>query len=273
METQEVVLDKSFICTAPGAQVRHVCDTYRALMTEELFFELIHDDQERRARWFSKFPDRKNPVGLLPVGGALMRFERQHRRPSTPIWDRRQNITYTFNAKLATGEFELHEPQSTAVQTWEENLRVDARGFAERATVITNIFPTLKGYLPGQDRAPIDEVLHHIATDMEAVRQFYQWVIPEGFPPAPIVGRTWAVFRYMQVNLLADVELFAKYGEINQPNVAKLENECADLNYLLFALLAKGLATNDTAMKARFRLLCPEGLLIEPEKRVEPRWE
>jgi hypothetical protein len=246
--------------------VRHVCDTYRALMTEELIFELIHDDREKRARWFSKFPDRKNPVGLLAVGGALMRFEREYLAPSTPIWNHRKIMTYTFNARLATGEFELNEPQSTAVQTWEENLRVDARGFAERATVITNIFPTLKGYLPGQDRGRIDEVLQSIATDMEGVRRFYKGVAPEGFPPAPIVGRTWAVFRYMQVHLLADVELFAKYGDVNEPSMSKLENERADLNYLLFALLAKGLATNDNAMKERFKLLCPKGLLIEPER-------
>jgi hypothetical protein len=270
IETQEVVLDKSFICTASGIEVRHVCDTYRVLMTEDLIFELVHDDREKRARWFSKFPNRDNPGALMPIGGVLMRFEREYLAPSTPIWNHRKIMTYTFNARLATGEFELTELQSTGVRMWEENLREEALGFADRAKVITEIFPILKGYRPGQDRDPIDEVLHRIATDMEAVRQFYQWAAPEGFPPAPIVGRTWAVFRYMQVHLLADVELFAKYGDVNEPSMAKLENERADLNYLLFALLAKGLATNDTAMKARFRLLCPEGLLIEPEERSEP---
>jgi hypothetical protein len=191
IETQEVVLDKSFICTACKAQVEHVCDTYQALMTEDLLFELMHDDRERRARWFSKFPGRKNPVGLMPAGGDLI-------------------------------------------------------------------------------RGPIDEVLHRVATNMEFVRRFYQWGAPEGFPPDPIVGRSWAVFRYMQVHLMADVELFAKYGVLNQPSMARLENERADLNYLLFALLAKGLATNDNTMKARFKLLCPEGLLIGPEERSEP---
>ena len=74
----------------------------------------------------------------------------------------------------------------------------------------------------------------------------------------------------MQVHLIADVELFAHYGEVNEPKMSDLENERADMNYLLFALLAKGLATNDNAMKTRFKLLCPKGLLIEPEERSKP---
>jgi hypothetical protein len=265
---QEIVLDKSFICTARGAQVREVCDTYRAFMPEDLFFELIHDDKEKRALSFAKFPTRDNPVGLLLPVGSLMQFENEYRHPSTPIWKHRVDIHYSFNRKLATGEFDMLHQQLEGVRQWERDLAIDAAHFAERARVIDKIFPVLQGYRPGQDRARIDEVLRNIASNMEGVRGFYKGVAPSGFPPAPIVGRTWAVFRYFQVHLTADVEFFAKYGvDVNAPNMAKLENERADLNYLLFALLAKGLATNDEAMKRRFRLLCPDGVLIEPEKR------
>jgi hypothetical protein len=43
-------------------------------------------------------------------------------------------------------------------------------------------------------------------------------------------------------------------------------DERVDLNYLLFAVLAEGLASNDAAMQRRFRALCPGGILIEVER-------
>lgn len=271
---QEIVLDKSFICNASAAEVVRVCDTYKALMPEDLLLELVHDDKEKRAWTFGKFPARDNPVGLLPPGGALMRFENEYRRPSTPIWDHRIDITYSFNPRLATGEFDLTHEQLAGVRSWEEDLAKHVAAFVQRAKVIVNIFPILKGYRPGQDRARLDEVIHNVASDMEVVRSFYKWAAPQGFAPAPIVGRSWAVFRFMQVHLVADIEYIAKYGvDVNEPSMAKLENERTDLNYLLFALLGKGLATHDEIMKNRFKMLCPEGILIEPEKRSKPMKE
>ena len=72
----------------------------------------------------------------------------------------------------------------------------------------------------------------------------------------------------MQVHLIADVEYLAKYGvEVNMPKATTIENQRADLNYLIFAVLAKGLASNDSAMKERFKALCPDGNLVEIEKR------
>lgn len=79
------------------------------------------------------------------------------------------------------------------------------------------------------------------------------------------------MFRYIQVHLTADVEFLAKYGiDVNRASMAKLENERADLNYLVLALLANGLASNDNAMKTRFKALCPDGILIEVERKAEP---
>jgi len=109
---------------------------------------------------------------------------------------------------------------------------------------------------------------------MEGVRRFYEWVAPKGFAPAPIVGRSWAVFRYIQVHLTADVEFLALYGiDINRPNFETLENERTDLNYLVLAVLARGLASNDAALKRRFKALCPDGILIEVERKSSPRKE
>jgi hypothetical protein len=242
-------------------------------MLEDLLFEILHSDEKTKAGCFAKFPAKNNPVGLMPPGGMLMQFENEYQKPSTPIWNHRLDtgFRYTFSPKLAVGDFVMNQKQLGAVRQWEEDLAKQTAAFVERAKIITNIFPALEGYRPGQDRARIDGVISEVASDMEGTRRFYKWAVPKGFAPAPIVGRNWAVFRYIQVNLIADVEFLAKYGiDVNTPRQDRLENERVDLNYLLFALLAKGLATNDGPMKERFRLLCPEGLLIEPEKRSNP---
>ena len=82
------------------------------------------------------------------------------------------------------------------------------------------------------------------------------------------MGRSWAVFRWVQVHLLAAVEFYAKYGDgINRTSEAKLENERVDLNYLVFAVLARGLATNDKAMARRFAALAPGGMLLPEAQR------
>jgi hypothetical protein len=270
-EELTIVLDKSFVRSASGKQVREICDTYRALMPEDLFFELIHSDEETKAKCFAKFPARDKPVGLLPPVGVLIQLENENRRPSTPIGNHIPGFNYKFNDKLATGEFEMTHQQLAGVRRWEEDLATDTANFAERAKLIVRIFPSLEGYRPGQDRTPIEEVLHDIASNMEGVRRFYGGVAPKGFAPAPIVGRTWAVFRYIQVHLTADVEFLALYGvDVNLPKFATLENERTDLNYLVLAVLAQGLASNDAAMKRRFKALCPDGILIEVEKNVEP---
>ncbi|HKV07202.1 MAG TPA: hypothetical protein VJ725_03625 [Thermoanaerobaculia bacterium] len=240
-EPQCIVLDKSFVRSASSKQVREVCENYRALMPEDLFFELIHSDEVTKAKCFAKFPARESPVGLLPPVGVLIQSENEYRRPCTPIWNHRLHFNYRFNGKLATGEFELTHQQLAGVRKWEEDLATETANFAERAKLIINIFPILEGYRPGQDRSKINEVLHDIASNMEGVRRFYRWVAPEGFAPASIVGRPWAVFRYIQVHLTADVEFLASYGiDVNQPKFEKLENERTDLNYLVLAVLAKG---------------------------------
>jgi len=196
-----------------------------------------------------------------------MRYENDYRRPAAPISRHIIARDFRFNDGLATGEFKLDLQQLDAMGRWEHELAVDAEHFAERAQLIEMLFPALEGYLPGQGRQVVDAVLHDIASNLEAVRRFYKAIAPAGFAPPPIVGRNWAIFRYIQVHLTADVELFARYGSVNTPTAATLENERADLNYLTFAVLAKGLATGDGALKTRFQALCPDGMLLEVEKR------
>lgn len=235
-------------------------------MPEDLFFELLQSEEETRARCFKKFPQRTNPVGLLPPVGALMDYECKSSQPCTPLWQRRLPESFQFNEGLATGEFELTPRQRKALEEWQANIAQGVEWLQEGAVLATHIFPKLKGYRPGQAHTEVDRALRLIASNINAMRRAYRAWAPQGFPRVEIVGRSWAVFRFIQVHLTAHVEYLAQYGvDVHSANQESLENERTDLNYLVHAVLAGGLASKDGAMRWRFRALYPKGLLIPEE--------
>lgn len=81
---QLVVLDKSFVRDASAVRIAEICETYRAMMIQDLAFELIKDDQETRVEYFRKFPQRSTPFELIENVGSLLRYEIEYRRPCTP---------------------------------------------------------------------------------------------------------------------------------------------------------------------------------------------
>jgi hypothetical protein len=265
----QIVLDKSFVRAGSAEDVRAICDSFDALMTQDLFVELLRSDHETRMKCFSRFPRRENPVILLPNIGTLMRYEKLNRRPCGPLSNHSLGKRFVFNESLASGEFELNDRQSEGIRQAEMELKQDVEGFMERSMKAGELFPLLKTLRPGQHADRIEELVSWITSDMEGVRRVYAALVPDDFPPAAIVGRTWAVLRWIQVHLLAAVEFHAKYGDgINRTNEEKLENERIDLNYLVFAVLARGLATRDKVMARRFAALAPGGILL-PETRRE----
>ena len=261
-----IVLDKSYVRAASTAEIEAACDNFCALMTEDLFFELISGDLETRTKCFQKFPCRDNPVELIPNVGTLLRFEKEARKPSS-LWKRRLRSTFRFNAGLADGQFILNEKQEQAIARWRDDLAQDVDHLIALGSSADRLFPALRGLRPGQRPEVIESLIGEIAVNMEGARQLYAHLKPPEFPPSAIVGRTWAVFRRLQVYAIGAVEYFAKYGDgINKTNRDVLENERTDLNYLVVALLAGGLATGDKTIARRFRLL-----RTHLEARPDPR--
>lgn len=162
---------------------------------------------------------------------------------------------FSINKGLVEGDFDLNSRQARAVREWEGQLSESLQSFVERGEAADQIFPELKGFRPGQDKEPIRRLVERIGTDIEWIKQKYSEMVPAEFPPSQIVGRTWASFRWLQVHLIAAVEYFSVYGPgINKTNRETLENERTDLNYLVLATLAGGLATHDEALARRFRI-------------------
>jgi hypothetical protein len=264
LQRPTIVLDKSYLQGAAGQEVSALCDSCNTLVTEDLVFELLTGDLETRTKCFRKLPQRENPAGIIAHPGTLMRYEVENRHPATPVWDHRMTGTFTFNEGLAAGDFKLTEEQAGGVREWEGNLAEDVEGFLQEVSTAERIFPPLDGLRPGASPERVEEICQRIASDAEMIRTLYASFAPKGFPLPPIVGRTWVVFRRVQAHLLACVEYFARFGVgVNPTHRGRLENERIDVNYLVLALLAQGLATRDRDMQRRFRRLCPDGILID----------
>jgi hypothetical protein len=230
-------------------------------MPDVLFYELLTAPDWERTMCFQKFPDIENPVTLVPSIGELLRFEVTHCIPCTPLKDHAV-ANFRFNRSLRGGTFVLTSAQRDYIDATEAGLSQQAEETTKIWCTIDRFFPGLTEYRPGQNSEALDNAIETIAENEDAIREIYDAIRPESFPPARLVGPDWAVYRWVQVHFLAALDFIRKYGTEQLPNAAKMINERHDLDYAVSAALASGLATRDDAMARRFRLLSPRGPLV-----------
>ncbi len=202
--------------------------------------------------------------------GDLFRFELGNRSPCMPLDGR-----FIVRVKLADSLFDsagaLTREQTQYLSAKETDLRAQTLDAIRIWRSVDRFFPRLRGLNAGGDCEAVEEARRIIANDIATVRRIYdairqQWKATNGFPaelpPANLIGPNWAVYRWLQVNLLAAIDIVSKYAAEIVPKAEKLTNERHDLDYAVTASLIGGLATKDQAMATRFRLLRPEGVLV-----------
>jgi len=271
MATATIILDKSYLQGTSTDEVETLCRTHRTLVPDVLLMELFSAPSHTRAVCLQKLWRRDKGVVFVVNGvGGLFRFELDNRLPCTPIDER-----FIVSARLSDSLFDpscvLTPQQTRYLDDKETELRADTLDMIGIWRSVDRFFPRLRGLKPSGDCEAIDEARRLIASDTTLVRQIYagicrEWKPPNGFtgeiPPANLVGPNWAVFRWLQVNLLAAVDIVSKYAAVVVSRAEKRTNERHDLDYAVTAALIDGLATKDNAMADRFRLLCPSGVLV-----------
>lgn len=270
---QEIVVDKSFIDGSPAATVRELCGAHHVLMTEELFFELITTDDEKRRRAFCKLPDVANPVSLIPNVGALLRFEKEAGRPCAPHLRRhRIEESFQFNSRLRDGTFVFEGEYADELKSFREEVEESTRGFIERCFVVHEFFPELSGIKVSDLPIALADARRSMATDLSRVREIYRLLTsnhPDQRPPKPeLIDPNWAWFRWVQVQLLAALRIFVRYqgkmpSSVNARFWTVAEHTMLDSYYVLFGTLCGALASRDGEIKEDFKLLRPDGLLLD----------
>lgn len=259
----EIVLDKSYLYRAGQRKLSDLCFSNQVLMPEALFYELLTTSPENRAKCFSNLPAVDNPLMLVKNVGYILRAEVKNKVPFTNIKDASLNIRYMFNKRLIDTNQEFTREQKDTISTWTTDINSRVEDFKQKAAVVSGWFPEVKHFKAGQSLEPIENAKLLVCKDHSVVKSIYEEIRHESFPETDLIDERWALFREIQVHVIAALDYVGKYGDNNSDIVSKkIENEYMDLEYCITALIVGALASYDKGMINRFLSILPEGKVV-----------
>ena len=238
-------------------------------MSEALLYELLSKPEDYRA-CFSKFPSIENPVDVVLHIGGYLRKEIESRRPAPRPSDRRRQLRFRFNLRLLDSDYSLPEEAANEVVRQRNELLGDVATLKERAIGVPEFFPDLFVGSDAVRKASRAEAEALIAKPGSLLDFYAGLRAPKGmrrFPPRKLVTDRWAIYRWLQVQFLFALDLYARYGaalaEPLSSAVEKgIEHDVLDAQYLLIGILEGAFATEERKLQRWFRLLQPNGLLL-----------
>ena len=266
-----VILDKSYIDAASKDEISTLCAKHTVLMPDVLFHELITTKEESMRRCFNKFPNKTNPVELIPNVRTFLRYELSKHQPCSPLYDRRIKIVFEFNERLRDGTFKFTEEQLETIKNRENQLEQDTKTFFDLAMLVPGFFSHLKAMPFKMFPDAIEKAKQQIATDADKVKEIYNSFLAHDAPSNPVsadcIDDNWAYFRWIQVRVLYSLNLLLKYrGKLPEEPGAEfwrhIEHDLLDADYVILASLAGALASNDNLMISNFQLICPKGKIF-----------
>lgn len=257
-----LVLDRSYLESSKGSAVEALCDAYQVIMPEALFFEMFTAKEGKTPVLFRKLPDRDNPVAFVTHVGTLLRYEIESNKSAGPVEKLALHKRFEFNPRLRAGDFVLTPEQEVAMSQWSDFRRESAKGFLERYSCAHNWFPGTDKYVPGRPDDVIRAAKNRVARDPLLIGRIYEEIRPQHSPATAQIGPEWALYRWLQVQLVYALEYIKRHGAGKSDLVAKsVPSDVIDAQYVTTALLANGLASDDATIKEIFQLLNPTGEL------------
>jgi hypothetical protein len=238
-------------------------------MSDALFYELVSNPVDRKA-CFAKFPKRENPVELVMHVGGYLRKEIDMRRPSGKPSMNVEQIRFEFNENLLSDEYELPPEAAEVTAEHHAELQADIASLVSRALSMRSTFPGVFSGSDEQRRLARLKAERTITTDQKALLQFYSKlkapIRKRGFPRSRHLTEEWALFRWLQVQMLFALDLSWRYGNnLKLPFTAKqherFEHDVLDSQYMLLGVLEGSFATHESKLKAWYASLCPKGAL------------
>ena len=266
-----IVIDKSFLDGASKNRVRRLCEEEIVLFSESLFFELMTTSMASQKRCFSKFPEGPNPVKLIPNAGTLLRYEIENQAQCTPLLKQAIVGDFQFNERLREGTYVAQGVELKSLTEWNDQVKSDTEDFLVRCSIVHQFFPELNGIEYKYFATAIENARVRVAEDEDFVKEIYRSFLDEYAPPnapAPeLLGPDWALFRWVQCQLLSALRMFGKYqGKIDLPAsdgvFTRAEHTMHDIYYTILATLCGSLATGDQEIIDDFCLACPDGVFI-----------
>lgn len=259
----EIVIDKSYLQGAPSETIRKLCEEHTVVFTETLFYELLSTEEIIRDRCFAKLPASDNPVVLIPCLGPLIRCEIEKQKTASPILDHRLALSFRFNPRLSSRTFQHSAHEKATLEQWRRDVEGKVSRFHQVATGVSSWCPSLKAVSGEALRIACKDLKKQACADAEIVRMVYRDIRPEGFPPASFLDPSWALFRWVQVNLLFALDYLGRYGFAELESLPqRVEHDIHDIEYVIFGALCGALATRDDDITDNFLLSHSDGKLL-----------
>lgn len=255
------VLDKSFLDGVNSAQLECYAQTgWTFGLTEALMHEHFRKRDVRRIANLFKLLRIESSVVLLPGIGEMFRAEAKALRPArTTMRAKRIELT---PQKGPSGEyFELDGPSLMSTEQRSRELKVKLRNLIDVWQSLREM-PDLKEASPKELPSRVKELSLKIQNDRADMRGFYANHRPPDYPAPELIDEEWALFRLIQVYLLAGLDFISRHGIAAKLNEEVMLHEILDLDYLVTALLVGGLACRETRFLERFRFLCSDGVIL-----------
>lgn len=259
----DIVIDKSALQGMPKKCLELLFKDHRVLMTQALFYELLTTEPAERATCFRRIPAIDNPVVLVHNVGPILQWEATNQRPLLNIDDVAVAVNFNFNPGLVNEDFDLGKQQAERIENWKKEMSASVSSFADHCSKVTVRFPELKGYCPGMKTLDIEKIKTRVCTDPSFVRQLYSPGEGGNWPTGKEIDERWAIYRWLQIRVVAALDYFLKYGERDVASLTtKVENEYLDLEYCLVGSLVGAIATKDSGMMERFLAVSPLGKVL-----------
>jgi len=268
-----IVVDKCFLQGTSTVRVRELAASSRLLVSDALFYELLTADGPSRRKCFAKFPAEESPVDLISHFGAMMRFEIDNQTPSGKPSSHLENsdFTFRFNDALLSEDYEFPADVRSAIEEHTAQLRSDVISYLDRVKVVATFFPNVLSGTTDERKLAVEEAEKAIAAPGTLLQLYSSLEPPPGEKPLPPVERIcehWAVYRFLQAQMLFALDIFARYQgqtpDISNQNVyERMEHDVLDAQVLMLGCLEGAFATHERKLQRWWKLLCPHGQSYE----------
>jgi hypothetical protein len=267
-----IVVDKCFLQGTSTVRVQELATSHRLLVSDALFYELLTADGPARRKCFAKFPAEENPVDLISHVGVMMRFEIDNQTPAgKPSAHRENDVPFRFNDALLSEDYELPADARRNIEEHTAQLRSDVMTYLNRVEVVPTFFPNLLSGTTDERKVAVEEAERAIATPGALLPLYSNLEPPFGEKPLPPIERVcehWAVYRYLQAQMLFALDVFVKYQgrtpDVSNQNIyERMEHDVLDAQVLILGCLEGAFATHERKLQRWWKVLCPYGQLYE----------
>ena len=258
-----VVVDKDWLIKIKMEDLNSFTNNHRFLIIAALGYEIVTAKESHLIGCRRRLKSIQKHLDIIDHVGSLLNYEIAQHNPCTPIenrvYDQDDRIIENFLSRISTGKEKIQiEDLHNA---WEKE---GVESFKMICSGVSYWLPELRKITAGSDERKIKSILEKVAINHSLIKQVYDKIRHDDYPPTEKINENWALYRWVQIHLMAGVEYVRKYGAGNiEAKSNGFSNDNIDIQYCIIGVLAGGIATDDGVIKRYFRLCCPNGLLLD----------